>query len=77
MAAALVKVIRGGRSGAYSQLPAIGRGILEEGVLPHLGSARAAPAAGMGRLMHTKSVSELLLHGADALSGGLPLHLGA
>ncbi|CAN6338605.1 unnamed protein product [Urochloa humidicola] len=53
MAMAMAKVLRGARSGSSSQLlvPAIFRRTGQEGVAQ--GSSPAAPAAGMGRLMHT------------------------
>ncbi|CAL4891662.1 unnamed protein product [Urochloa decumbens] len=51
-AAALAKVLRGGRSGLSSEvLPAIRRHVPQEGNL--LGSSAATPTASMGRLMHT------------------------
>ncbi|XP_062182665.1 uncharacterized protein LOC133886833 [Phragmites australis] len=58
MAAAMAKVLRGGRSGSSSQplIPAICRRRLQESVvplLPHPGSSPATSAAGMSRLMHT------------------------
>lgn len=51
MAAAMAKVLRVGRSGGSSQplIPAIFRSKAQEGVC----QGSAAPAAGMGRLMHT------------------------
>ncbi|CAL4905969.1 unnamed protein product [Urochloa decumbens] len=62
MAAAVAKVLRGGRPGLSSQqlVPAIFRRSVQEGVTPLLlrrpGSSPAALAAGVaGRLMHTGS----------------------
>jgi len=56
MAAAMAKVLRGGRcaSSKLQQItPAIYRRRTQEGVAPLLGSSSAAPAAGIGRLIHT------------------------